>query len=51
VSEALTLLMHYCRIVNESVRLKLAQQPDGMLVDASFSGIACLKLSVGGTAR
>jgi len=40
VSEALTLLMHYCRIVNESVRLKLAQQPDGMLVDASFSGIA-----------
>jgi AraC-like DNA-binding protein len=40
VSEALTLLMHYCRIVNESVRLKLAPQPDGMLVDSSFSGIA-----------
>ncbi len=40
VSEALTLLMHYCRIVNESVRLKLARQPDGMFVEASFSGIA-----------
>jgi AraC-like DNA-binding protein len=39
VSEALALLMHYCRIVNESVRVKLARQPDGMLVEASFSGI------------
>ena len=40
VSDALTLLMHYCRIVNESVRLKLTRQPGGMFVDASFSGIA-----------
>jgi AraC-like DNA-binding protein len=40
VGDALALLMHYCRIVNESVRLKLAPQPDGMLVEASFSGIA-----------
>ena len=40
VSEALTLLMHYCRIVNDSVRLKLAQQPDGIFVEASFSGVA-----------
>jgi AraC-like DNA-binding protein len=40
VSEALTLLMRYCRIVNESVRLKLAPQPDGVSVETSFSGIA-----------
>lgn len=40
VSEALTLLMHYCRIVNESVRLRLAPQPDGIFVEASFSGVA-----------
>ena len=36
VSEALALLMRYCRIVNESVRLKLAPQPDGIFVEASF---------------
>jgi Arabinose-binding domain of AraC transcription regulator, N-term len=40
VSEALALLMRHCRIVNESVRLKLAPQPDGIFVEASFSGIA-----------
>ena len=40
VSEALTLLVRYCRIVNESVRLKLAPQPDGIFVETSFSGIA-----------
>jgi AraC-like DNA-binding protein len=40
VGEALTLLMHYCRIVNESVRLKLTREPEGMLVEASFSGIS-----------
>ena len=40
VSDALTLLMHYCRIVNESVRLELARQPDGMFVEVSFSGVA-----------
>ena len=40
VSGALTLLVRYCRIVNESVRLKSARQPDGILVEASFSGIA-----------
>ena len=40
VSDALTLLMHYCRIVNESVRLKLAREPDGIVVEAVFSGVA-----------
>jgi AraC-like DNA-binding protein len=40
VGEALTLLMHYCRIVNESVRLKLTREPEEMLVQASFSGIS-----------
>jgi AraC-like DNA-binding protein len=40
VRGALTLLMRYCRIVNESVRLTLAQEADGILVEASFSGIA-----------
>jgi AraC-like DNA-binding protein len=40
VSEALTLLMHYCRIVNESVRLKLARRPEGIVVEANFSGVA-----------
>jgi AraC-like DNA-binding protein len=40
VSEALTLRVRYCRIVNESVRLRLAPQPDGIFVETSFSGIA-----------
>ena len=40
VGEALRLLMRYCRIVNESVRLRLAPQADGIFVEASFSGVA-----------
>ena len=40
VGEALTLFVRYCRIVNESVRLKLSPRPDGMIVEANFSGIS-----------
>ena len=40
LGEALTLFARYCRIVNESVRLKLARRPDGMIVEASFFGIS-----------
>jgi AraC-like DNA-binding protein len=40
VGEALTLFVRYCRIVNESVRLKLMRQTDGMVVEASFFGIS-----------
>jgi AraC-like DNA-binding protein len=40
VSDALNLLMRYCRIVNESVRLKLVRQPDGLIVEPRFFGVS-----------
>ena len=40
VSDALKLLMHYCRIVNESVRLKLVRKPDGLIVEPGFFGVS-----------
>jgi AraC-like DNA-binding protein len=40
LGEALTLFGRYCRIVNESVRLKLTRQSDGMIVEANFFGIS-----------
>jgi AraC-like DNA-binding protein len=40
LGEALSLFARYCRIVNESVRLKLTLEPDGLIVEASFSGIS-----------
>ena len=32
--------MRHSRIVNESIRLKLARQSDGVIVEASFFGIS-----------
>jgi AraC-like DNA-binding protein len=40
IAEALSLLTHYCRIVNESVRLKLVRQPDGLIVEPEFFGVS-----------
>jgi AraC-like DNA-binding protein len=40
LGEALRLFARYCRIVNESVGLKLAPGPDGMIVEANFFGIS-----------
>jgi AraC-like DNA-binding protein len=40
LGEALSLFARYCRIVNESVRLKLAPGPDGMIVEANFFGVS-----------
>ncbi len=40
LGEALSLFARYCRIVNESVRLKLTRQSDGVIVEVSFSGIS-----------
>jgi len=40
VSDALKLLMHYCRIVNESVRLKLVRRTDGLIVEPGFFGVS-----------
>ena len=40
LGEALSLFVRYCHIVNESVRLKLTRQSDGVLLEASFSGIS-----------
>lgn len=39
VAEALALLMQYCRIVNESVRLTLIHQPGGIILDPGFFGV------------
>ena len=36
LGEALSLFARYCRIVNESVRLKLTRQSDGVIVDAEL---------------
>jgi AraC-like DNA-binding protein len=40
VAGTLSLLMHYCRIVNESVRLRLVQQPDRTIVEVGFFGVS-----------
>ena len=40
LGEALVLLVRYSRIVNESVRVKLARHPDGMVVATNFVGIS-----------
>jgi AraC-like DNA-binding protein len=40
VAEALSLLMHYCRIVNESGRLTLVRESDGLIVEPSFFGVS-----------
>ena len=37
--EAWALFARYCRIVNESVRLKISRQPEGVFVEISFVGI------------
>jgi AraC-like DNA-binding protein len=39
LSGALTLFVRYFRIVNESVRLNLKRQSDGMIVEANYFGI------------
>ena len=44
VAEALSLLAHYCRIVNESVRLKLVQRPDELTVEPGFVGVSRHKM-------
>ena len=40
LGEALALFARYCRIVNEAVRLKLARQPEGVVVEFNFVGIS-----------
>ncbi len=40
LGDALRLFVRYCHIVNESVRLKLAPRPDGMVVEANFFGVS-----------
>src|SRR5208337_5630170 len=37
--EAWTLFARYCRIVNESARLKISRQPESVVVEISFVGI------------
>ena len=37
--EAWALFARYCRIVNESARLKISRQPEGAVVEISFVGI------------
>jgi AraC-like DNA-binding protein len=40
VGETIALYMRYCRIVNEAVRVKLLQAPDGMIVEFDFVGLS-----------
>lgn len=40
LDEAMALLARYCRIVNESLRLKLARQAETVVVEFSFVGIS-----------
>jgi AraC-like DNA-binding protein len=39
LGEAVVLLARYFRIINESVRLKMRRQPDGLIVEANFFGV------------
>ena len=39
LGEALTLFGRYCRIVNETVRLKLIRKPEGVDVEVEFIGV------------
>jgi Arabinose-binding domain of AraC transcription regulator, N-term len=39
VGDALALAARYCRIVNEAVRLKLVQSPEGMVTEIKFVGL------------
>ena len=39
VGEALTLFERYCRIVNETMRVKLTPKPEGAVVEVNFAGV------------
>jgi hypothetical protein len=39
VGDALALAARYCRIVNDAVRLRLSQSPDGVIVETRFVGL------------
>jgi AraC-like DNA-binding protein len=44
LGEAIALLARYCQIVNESVRLKLARQAEGVVIDINYVGISRRRL-------
>jgi AraC-like DNA-binding protein len=39
IGDAVALYARYCRIVNEAVRLKLIQSPEGVIVETKFVGL------------